>query len=73
MLERSLIQEKDRIKNLFYCNNIGEMTEYVKCNVKCNKEKRYMRITQQPVMIQSFQPNIDLPTDGPAPYTSAKT
>jgi hypothetical protein len=67
-----VIIEKDRMKNLFDCDDIGEMTEYVGCKVEYNKLERYMRLTQ-PVMIQSFQDEFDLPTDGPAPYTPAET
>jgi hypothetical protein len=70
--KEQVIKEKDKMKNLFDCDDIGEMTEYVGCKVEYNKEERYMRLTQ-PVMIQSFQDEFDLPTDGPAPYTPAET
>jgi hypothetical protein len=65
--------EKERMKQLFECDDIGEMTEYVGCKVEYNKEEeRYMKLTQ-PVMIQSFVDEFDLPTDGPAPNTPAET
>jgi hypothetical protein len=60
------------MKLLFKCDDVGEMTEYVGCKVEYNKEGKYMKLTQ-PVVIQSFVDQFDLPTDGPAPNTAAET
>jgi hypothetical protein len=67
-----VLQEKERMKQLFDCEDIGEMTEFVGCKVEYNLEGKYMRLTQ-PVMIQSFVDEFDLPTDGPIPNTPAET
>ena len=60
---------KSQMKGNFSCDEIGELKEYVGCKINHNKEERAMKITQ-PVMIQSFEDEFDLP-GGAAPNTPA--
>lgn len=69
---KRVMEEKERMKKLFECDDIGEMTEFVGCKVDYDKVERSMKLTQ-PVMIQSFVDEFELPTDGPVPYTPAET
>ena len=48
--EKEVLREKERMKMLFECDDIGEMTEFVGCKIEYNNGERYMRLTQ-PVMV----------------------
>src|SRR5688572_6811902 len=61
---------KDKMMKLFDCDDIGDLQEYVGCKVEHDKEKKVMKLTQ-PVMIQSFQDEFEIETDGMKPRTPA--
>ena len=46
----------------FDCDDVGEMNEYVGCKVDYDREQKRIRLTQ-PVMIQSFVDEFDLPKE----------
>ena len=51
---------KLKIKSLFDCSDEGEMKEYVGCRIDYSLKKRSRKITQ-PIIIQSFINEFDLP------------
>lgn len=57
---------------MFDCDDVGELKEYVGSKVTRDLEGRWIRLTQ-PVLMQSFQDEFDLPTDGAEPSTPAAT
>ena len=59
------------MKELFDCDDVGEMKEYVGCKVDYNHEKRYMQLTQ-PVFIQSLEDEFDWGNEGPVPKIPAE-
>ena len=67
----TVIEEKEKWKKLFECDDVGELKEYVGCKIDYNKNDRYVKLTQ-PVMIQSFRDEYDLPDDGPEPKIPAE-
>ena len=69
--ETTVKEEKEKFKKLFECEDTGELKEYVGCKVEYNREERTIRLTQ-PVMIQSFQDEFDLPSGGPEPKIPAE-
>jgi hypothetical protein len=62
-------QAKQQMMNHFDCDEIGELKEYVVCKVDIDKEKRSVTLTQ-PVLLQSFEDEFDLP-DGAQPPKNA--
>jgi len=64
-------EAKHQMMKLFDCEELGEMKEYVGCKVEYNREEGYMKLTQ-PVMIQSFSDEFELPEDGNSPRTPAE-
>ena len=48
------------MKKYFSLDEVGEVSEYVGCKVKYNKEEGYMKLTQL-VLIQSFRDEFELP------------
>jgi hypothetical protein len=49
--EEGVLAAKEQMKAIFYCDDIGELTEYVGCKVERTKD--YVRFTQ-PVLLQSY-------------------
>jgi hypothetical protein len=64
-------EAKQQMMELFDCEEIGEMKEYVGCRVEHNREERYIKLTQ-PVMIQSFKDEFELEIGGKMPKTPAE-
>jgi hypothetical protein len=46
-------KEKEKMKQLFDCDDIGELQEYVGCKIVHDRAERSVKITQ-PVLLQSF-------------------
>jgi hypothetical protein len=67
--KKEVLQAKDSMMELFDCDNVGELNEYVGCKVDYDQEAGIMKLTQ-PVMIQSFKDEFDLP-EGKASNTPA--
>ena len=59
------------MKELFDCDDFGEMKEYVGCKVAYHHEKQYMHLTQ-PVLIQSLEDEFDLDNESPVPKIPAE-
>ena len=57
-------ESKAGMKKIFECEDLGPMTEYVGLKVEIDREDRSMRLTQ-PVILQSFEDEFDLPGDKP--------
>ena len=51
--ESVVTKEKAKMKQLFDCDDIGELQEYVGCKIVHDREARSVRFTQ-PVLLQSF-------------------
>lgn len=58
-------------KDHFECDDVGPLKEYVGCKIDRNWVERWMRITQ-PVQIQSFRDEFNLPEGGHQPMTPAE-
>ena len=56
-------KSRDKMKQLFDCDDVGDMNEYVGC--KIDKENGAFKFTQ-PVMVQSFEDEFELPNLNPA-------
>jgi hypothetical protein len=56
---------KGQMMELFDCDYVGELKEYVGCKVDYDKEAGTMKLTQ-PVMIQSFQDEFELAEGKPS-------
>ena len=67
--EEHVLEAKESMKELFDCDDVGAMTEYVGCKVE--RDKQLVRLTQ-PVMLQSFQDEFDLEENKRAPRTPAE-
>ena len=64
-----LKEEKEEMMKRFDCSDIGETDEYVGC--KCEKTNESIKFTQ-PVLIQSYQDEFELPLNEQAPKTPAE-
>ena len=51
--ESVVTKEKAKMKQLFDCDDIGELQEYVGCKIVHNRKERSVKFTQ-PVLLQSF-------------------
>jgi hypothetical protein len=60
---------KAHMMDLFDCDDVGELKEYVGCKVDYDRNAGTMKLTQ-PVMIQSFQDEFELP-EGKSSNTQA--
>ena len=58
--EKVVLKSKEKLKQLFDCDDVGELTEYVGCKLDWNREKGTIKFTQ-PVLIQSFEDEFELP------------
>jgi hypothetical protein len=67
--KEGVLQAKDSMMELFDCDDVGELNEYVRCKVDYDQEAGTMKLTQ-PVMIQSFKDEFELP-EGKASNTPA--
>jgi hypothetical protein len=59
-----VLQARKNLKLHFTLDEQGEIQEYVGCKIERNKKERWMKLTQ-PVMIQSFSDEFDLPDETP--------
>ena len=59
---------KDLMK-LFDCEELGVLNEYVGCKIQHSREESKMKITQ-PVLVQSFEDEYDLPKDESRGYST---
>jgi hypothetical protein len=64
-----VLEAKASMMKLFDCDDVGTLKEYLGCKVDYDQEAGTMRLTQ-PVMIQSFQDEFNLP-EGKASNTPA--
>lgn len=55
-------EEKAKMTSTVDCDGTGEMIEYVGCKIDYDCKNQRMKITQ-PVLIQSFQDEFELPTE----------
>ena len=51
---------REKIKQFFDLDKVGELSEYVGCKIEYNREQGFMKLTQ-PVLIQSFEDEFELP------------
>jgi hypothetical protein len=58
----AVAQAKTALKKHFTLDEQGELQEYVGCKIERDKQARWIKITQ-PVMIQSFSDEFDLPIE----------
>ena len=65
-----VLMAKKQMMDRFDCDEVGEMKEYVGCKIDHNFDERWIKITQ-PVLLQSFQDEFDLPDTKP-PKTPAE-
>lgn len=61
-------QTRGELTSRFDCDIVGNMDEYVGCKIDRNMEEGWIRITQ-PVILQSFIDEFDLPQEGQEPST----
>jgi hypothetical protein len=59
--DEAVIDAKSSMMKLFDCDDVGELKEYVGCKVDYDRDRGTMRLTQ-PVMIQSFVDEFELPS-----------
>jgi hypothetical protein len=57
--EAAVVHEKKIMGKMFPCDDMGELNEYIGCKIERNYADPSMRLTQ-PVMIRSFQDEIDM-------------
>jgi hypothetical protein len=70
--DKDLVEKsKDAMKELFECDDLGEMHEYVGCKIERNLDERWVKLTQ-PVMLQSFQDEFELDEHRRNPRTPAE-
>jgi hypothetical protein len=62
---------RQALKQFFKLDEVGELNEYVGCKVEYNRDEGWMRMTQ-PVLIQSFEDEFELPSDGRKILTPAE-
>jgi len=62
--EDTVSHQKSKLKEMVPIDDCGIMDEYVGCKVDINRDERKLKFTQ-PVMIQSFQDEFDLPNKSP--------
>jgi hypothetical protein len=67
--DKGVKKAKAHMMELFDCDDVGELKEYVGCKVDYEREAGTMKVTH-PVMIQSFQDEFELP-EGKSSNTSA--
>ena len=51
---------KEEMKEMFDCEDVGELKEYVGCKIDRNWERKEIKITQ-PVLLQSYKDEFKLP------------
>jgi hypothetical protein len=57
--EEAVVHEKRIMENMFPCDDMGPIEEYIGCKIEQNYEDPLMRLTQ-PVMLGSFQDEFDM-------------
>ncbi len=62
--EDTASHQKSKLKEMVLIDDWGSMDEYVGCKVDIDRVERKLKFTQ-PVMIQSFQDEFDLPDQSP--------
>ena len=55
-----VFEGREKLKEYFSLDEVGEVSEYVGCKTEHNKEAGYLQMTQ-PVLIQSFRDEFELP------------
>jgi hypothetical protein len=58
--KEDVMDAKKALSQHFTLDEQGEMLEYVGCKIEHNREEQWMKMTQ-PVMIQSFADEFELP------------
>ncbi len=58
------------MKQHFECDDIRDLSEYIRCKIEQNQDKTSIRITR-PVLVQSLEDEFELPTGTP-PQTPTK-
>ena len=68
--EESVVNKAcDELQKHFECDNLGQLEEYVGCKISYDKKEKSLKFTQ-PVLLQSFKDEFDLP--GKPPVTLAE-
>jgi hypothetical protein len=62
--KQDVLEAKKAFSQHFTLDEQGEMLEYVGCKIEHNREEEWMKMTQ-PVMIQSFADEFELPDEAP--------
>jgi hypothetical protein len=60
--KESVLRVKENLRQHFTLDEQGELFEYVGCKIERDKKARWLKMTQ-PVMIQSFTDEFDLPNE----------
>jgi Reverse transcriptase (RNA-dependent DNA polymerase) len=60
--KNAVLQSKKSITQIFECDKVGEMNEYVGCKIQHNKKGGWMKLTQ-PVLLQSLKDEFVLPNE----------
>jgi hypothetical protein len=61
---QAVAQTKSRLRKHFSLDEQGEFVEYIGCKIERSLKDRWMKLTQ-PVLIQSFSDEFDLPEEKP--------
>jgi hypothetical protein len=56
----AVLQSKKSITQIFECDEVGEINEYVDCTIQHNQKGGWMKLTQ-PVLLQSLKDEFVLP------------
>ena len=67
---KAVAEAKKQMMAQFDCDEVGDMKEYIGCKVEYNRSACYVKLTQ-PVLLQSFVDEFDLPKDLSEPVTPA--
>ena len=59
--EAGVLHSEEAMKEHFDCDDCGELTEYIGCKVDIDREQRLCKFSQ-PVLLQSFTDEFDVPT-----------
>ena len=54
-------EESNKFTSRFDCDDVGEVNEYVGCKINIDRKERSITFTQ-PILLQSFKDEFDLPT-----------
>ena len=70
--KKVVMKSKEQLKRLYDCEDIGALTEYVGCKLEWNTDEGSIKFTQ-PVLLQSYQDEFELPTQSYTTPAEPKT